>query len=257
MTVSVAGLMPLLSGPFWLAALVFLRVSALVSLLPAVGEQTVPVRVKLGVAIMFTLIVAPTVAPPVLPPQLPDFLWFALTETLLGLALGLSLRLFVLALQTTGSMAAQSMSLAQILGGAAVEPIPAMGYVLVLGGLTLATISGLHVEAARFVILSYEFFPIGQLPDVAMIADWGVGRTGEAFALAFMLAAPFVIASVVYNLALGVINRAMPQLMVAFVGAPVITWGGLFLLFAGAPILLSVWSDAFLSFLDQPDGTGR
>ena len=126
-----------------------------------------------------------------------------------------------------------------------------------LGGLALATISGLHVEAARFLILSYDFFPIGQLPGAAMIADWGVARTAQAFALAFMLAAPFIIASVVYNLALGVINRAMPQLMVAFVGAPVITWGGLFLLFASAPVLLTVWSDALLSFLSQPAGTGQ
>ena len=46
-----------------------------------------------------------------------------------------------------------------------------------------------------------------------------------SFALALSLAAPFVIASLLYNVALGVINKAMPQLMVAFVGAPAITCG--------------------------------
>ena len=52
------------------------------------------------------------------------------------------------------------------------------------------------------------------------VAEWGVARVGAAFALALGLAAPFVIAAVLYNLALGVINKAMPQLMVALVGAP-------------------------------------
>ena len=53
--------------------------------------------------------------------------------------------------------------------------------------------------------------------------------------LAFTLAAPFVLVSVLYNLTLGVINRAMPQLMVVFVGAPVITGLGLAVLFADGP----------------------
>ncbi|MFC3118840.1 flagellar biosynthetic protein FliR [Jhaorihella thermophila] len=38
--------------------------------------------------------------------------------------------------------------------------------------------------------------------------------------LPFSLSAPFVIASLLYNLTLGAINRAMPQLMVTLVGAP-------------------------------------
>ena len=74
----------------------------------------------------------------------------------------------------------------------------------------------------------------------------------SAFTLAFTLAAPFVITSVVYNLALGVINRAMPQLMVAFVGAPVITFGAIFLLFLSAPLVLTVWNAEFTSFLGNP-----
>jgi len=85
-----------------------------------------------------------------------------------------------------------------------------------------------------------------------MLTIAGVGKVARSFALGFTLAAPFVIASMLYNVTLGVINRAMPQLMVAFVGAPAITAGGLVLLFLSAPILLSVWADALRSFLDAP-----
>jgi len=75
--------------------------------------------------------------------------------------------------------------------------------------------------------------------------------------LAFLIAAPFVMASAIYNMALGVINRAMPQLMVAFVGAPVITFGGLFLLFVCAPLMLTTWADALEAFLVNPTSTTR
>jgi flagellar biosynthetic protein FliR len=244
----------LLGAGLWHGAVVFLRVAALVSVLPAFGESSVPMRIKLVLALAFTAIVAPAVPVIAMAPGPLQLAGYALTELVIGLALGLGVRLFVLALQTAGSIAAQATSLSQILGGAAVEPIPAMGYVLVVGGLALAVMAGLHVQVARLMILSYDLFPAGGFPEARDLSFWGVGRIAQAFSMAFMLAAPFVIASVIYNLTLGVINRAMPQLMVAFVGAPVITLGGLFLLFAAAPLILAAWTDAMLGFVQNPLG---
>ena len=114
--------------------------------------------------------------------------------------------------------------------------------------------TGLHVKAAQLVILSYEFLPAGRFVQATQISDWGVQQVSRAFSLAFTLAAPFVILSVLYNFALGAINRAMPQLMVAFVGAPVITLGGLALLFVSAPYMLEVWLDALDHFMADPFG---
>lgn len=242
---------------FWQAVVVFFRVSALVSVLPAFGERTVPARVKLLIAIMFTIIVAPAVDVPGAIQDPMVTARFIATEAVIGLALGLGIRLFVLALHTAGSIAAQSTSLAQVLGGAAVEPIPAMGYVLVVAGLALAVMTGLHVQAAKLLIQSYTLFPAGQFPVAQDLSAWGVARISNAFSLAFLMAAPFVIASLVYNLTLGVINRAMPQLMVAFVGAPVITWAGLFLLFVSSPLLLTVWIQAMGDFLANPMGSAN
>ena len=85
----------------------------------------------------------------------------------------------------------------------------------------------------------------------------GLRAVSHVFALGFTLAAPFVIASLVYNVTLGVINRAMPQLMVAFVGAPVITFGALVMLFAASPALLSVWLDAMGAFFANPAALRR
>ncbi|MCZ4352894.1 flagellar biosynthetic protein FliR [Roseovarius aestuarii] len=238
----------------WLHAVVFLRVGPIVSLFPGIGEQSVPMRIKLALALAFTAICAPAVAPYLMGQPDSDFAWLAVTETAIGLMIGIGVRLFLLAMQTAGSIAAQATSLSQILGAAGVTPLPAMGHVLALGAITLAMIMGLHVRVAELVITTYGIFPVGDLPGSAGVSQWGVAQVARAFSLAFTLAAPFVIVSVLYNLTLGIINRAMPQMMVVFVGAPVITAGGLFLLFLLAPSMLGLWMTALQHFIINPFG---
>lgn len=251
---ALADLLPLLDQPIWHGFAVFLRVAAITALLPGFGEQSVPVRIKLVLAIAFTLIVAPAISTIAIPASFGELTFFILTEILAGLALGLGIRLFILALQTAGTIAAHATSLSQVFGGAGVDPMPAMGYVLIIGGIALAVMTGLHVKAAELIILSYDFMPMGRFTEGSVLSEWGVAQVARAFTLAFTLAAPFVILSVLYNVALGAINKAMPQLMVAFVGAPVITAGGLFVLLVSAPLILSVWVKTMDSFLANPFG---
>ena len=236
----------------WQAFVVFMRVGAMVSLLPAFGEQSIPVRVKLGIALAFTLIVGPTVQTPPTYEAPYAVVGLILAEALTGLFLGMMLRFFVLALQIAGSIAAQSTSLSQLFGGAGTDPLPAMGHVLVVGGLALATIMGLHVQIAQFMIHSYAMVPMGEVIPPDLMSRAGLSEISRTFALGFTLAAPFVIASLIYNVTLGVINKAMPQLMVAFVGAPAITAGGLIILMLAAPLILSLWVDALGTFLMDP-----
>ncbi len=246
----------------WLAVTyaVFLRVGAAMALLPAFGEQMVPMRLRLALTLSFSAIVIPAAAPLLLvDPDLtagrfPPF--YVVTEVVAGLAIGIGLRLFILALQTAGTIAAQATSLAQLFGGMAAEPQPAISNVFVIGALALAVMAGLHVRLVELFLLSYEIFPAGALPFSADLSAWGVERTASAFALGFTLAAPFVVASMIYNLALGVINRAMPQLMVAFVGAPAITAAALGLMAVSTPLILIEWHRRLEAFIHNPVGGG-
>jgi len=236
----------------WQAFVVFVRVGAIISLVPAFGEQSVPARVKIGLALALTFIVVPAAPTPPVQVLVPAVAGLILAETVTGLFMGLMLRLFVLALQVTGSIAAQATSLSQLFGGSSSDPQPAMGHILVIGGLALATIMGLHVQIAEFVINSYALVPMGNVIPSEMLTRAGVAEISRAFALGFTLAAPFVIASLIYNVTLGVINKAMPQLMVAFVGAPAITAGGLIILMFSAPLMLSLWVEAMGAFMMDP-----
>jgi flagellar biosynthetic protein FliR len=254
MTPLLADLAAQAGDALWGAVAVFLRIGAAVALLPAFGEATVPMRVRLGLALGLTAILYPAVAgslPPAMPADAVPWHLFA-TEPVAGLALGAVARLMLVVLAYAGTIAAQSTSLSQLFGGSAGEPMAAMGHVMVTAGLALACTAGLHVQVVAALIRSYEVLPAGTFPVAGDLTAWGVGRIGQALGIGLALAAPFVLASLVYNVALGVINRAMPQLMVAFVGAPAITLGGLILLALTVPAALMVWRDWAEALLAQP-----
>jgi flagellar biosynthetic protein FliR len=235
--------------------IVFLRVGAALALIPGFGERTISIRVRIVIAFALSVTILPLVHT-----QLPGLktgflpILFA-TETIIGLAVGVFFRLFLFVLQIAGTLAAQATSLSQIFGGGNTpEPLPAFGNLMVVAGMALAMASGLHVKTVLALADTYTVLPAGHFPATADLTDWGVSGISRAFARAFSLVAPFLILSVIYNVALGAINRAMPQLMVAFIGAPAITLGGLALLAASLPVILPLWLAWFDAGLSNPFG---
>lgn len=247
-----SGILGLAESLAWAAALAFVRIGAVVALMPGLGDPSVPQRIKLALVVGLTLVVAPLLAERISGAEVPPSFLTLGGEAIAGLILGIGMRLFIAALQTAAAMIAQATTLSQLFAGIAPEPQPAIGNMLIIAGIALAMTVGLHVRAAELVLLSYDVLPAGVHHSAAGAADWGLALIGRTFSLAFSLAAPFVIASLIYNLALGAINRAMPTLMVSMVGAPALTLGGLALLAVATPVLLAAWLDAFTAHLDQP-----
>lgn len=240
---------------------VFVRVGAVVALAPGFGEISIPARIKLGAAIALTALVWPAVAPIAAAsptPTEPFSLGFLVgAEAVVGLSLGLSIRFLVFALQYAGSIAAQATSVAQIFGGGVTpDPMPAIGALLTLAGIALALAAGLPEKLTAALIGSYAVLPYGVFPVAGDLAEWGVARGAQTFGLAFGLAAPFCAGALLYNVALGAINRAMPQLMVAFVGAPAITAGALLLLLICGPVILIHWNGRLDEVLATPFSIG-
>ncbi|RLJ41184.1 flagellar biosynthetic protein FliR [Litoreibacter meonggei] len=248
---------PITPDHIWAVSLVVFRVGAAMAFLPAFGEQVVPMRVKLAATLSFSAILTPIIWPAIEHVN-SQREWFALIgpEVASGLVVGFVFRLLVFALQVTGTIAAQSTSLSQFFGGGlGADPQTAFSTLFVVSGLCLAVMLGLHIRVVELLISSYESFPIGVWPGSGPTAEWAITKISTMFGLGFTLAGPFVLASLIYNLGLGAINKAMPQLMVAFVGAPAISFGGLLLLLMSSPIILTVWGRTFIR-LTSPVGAG-
>lgn len=236
---------------------VFVRVGAALFLVPGLGERAVPVRLRLAAAAALALILAPLIAPMVGPaPETPaGLVRVLLAEAVAGLVIGLAFRLLVTGLQIAGSIAAQNVSVSQMFGaGVAPEPEPTIATLLAMGGIVLALQAGLHVHLVAALAGLYGPLPFGELPGSGELAEWATARVAEVFAFGLSLALPFVAVAFAYNLALGALNRAMPQLLVALVGAPLLIGLGMLTLYLALPEIFARWGAALMRVLTDPLG---
>jgi flagellar biosynthesis protein FliR len=240
--------LPALAAAFML---VFARVAAMVMLLPALGEQNIPVRIKLAAAVLLTLII--------LPLHQRDFhidmqsvsslIVLMMQEILIGVVLGATARVAMSALQVAGSIIAQQMGLGFV---TSVDPTQGeqgllVGNFLTMLGVTLLFATDSHHLLIAAVNDSYKIFAPGEAVATGDIASLATQAFAAAFKLGLQLAAPFVVFGLVFNIGLGVLARLMPQMQVYFVGVPLSILAG-FLIFA---LVLTALMGTFLTYFND------
>lgn len=233
--------------------LVVCRIGAAVMALPAFGEAEVPVPVKAAVALAFAAIIWPVVSP-ALPPPPADPARAALlviTECLIGLWIGALARLVVfvlpLAAQFLGFML--GLSSAVLFDPAFGATGTALSRLLGLGAIVLLFATGMHALPLAALAGSYAMLPPGAPFPAEAAAERFVSVAAATFGLAFQLSGPFVLAGIVFQLALGVMSRIVPQMQVYFVAMPAQIIGGLALLALVSGALLGAWARAAAGLL--------
>lgn len=226
---------------------VFTRMSIFVFLLPGLGETGIPVRIRLVTALMLTWLITPLIGVDVGREWTIVTMAYAIgVEAFHGFVLGFSFRIMVFCLQIAGSITSQSLSLSQVFGGGmTTEPNTTIGTILMMGGVTLLVTLDLHTRAVGMLLGTFETFPLASMPDTSKVAYWAAEKSMSVFSFAVALALPFLLLNFVYNIMLGFLNKAMPQLMVSFVGMPFITGAGIILLALSVSGILLAWLREF------------
>src|SRR3979411_131619 len=103
-------LLPALAAAFML---VFARIGAMGMLLPGLGESNIPVRVKLAIALVLTLVILPLhrAAYHIDMQSITPLLVLMGHESVSGIVIGATARVTLSALQVAGSVIAQQMAL--------------------------------------------------------------------------------------------------------------------------------------------------
>jgi flagellar biosynthesis protein FliR len=213
--------LPPLAAAFILA---FARIGTMVMLLPGLGEMSIPVRVRLTIALVLTAILLPLhQAAYHVDFQTPGpVLGMLFEEMLIGAVLGLTARVTISALQVAGSVVAQQLGLGFV---TAVDPSQGeqgalLGNFLSILGITLIFVTDLDHLIIAALHESYRLFQPGEVPLLGDIAALLSHTVAAAFRVGVQLAAPFLVFSLLFNLGLGVLSRLMPQMQVFFVGLP-------------------------------------
>ena len=237
--------LPALAGAFMLA---FARVGAMVMLLPGLGESNVPVRVKLGIALLLTLIILPLhrQAYQIDLQSMASLIMLMVHEILIGIVLGATARVTLSALQVAGSVIAQQMGLGFV---TSVDPTQGEQGVLIGNFLTMLGVTLLFATDSHHLLIaalddSYKIFAPGETIATGDVASLATSAFAAAFKLGLQISAPFLVFGLVFNIGLGVLARLMPQMQVYFVGVPLSIFAG-FLIFA---LVLTAMMGTFLEY---------
>lgn len=237
------------------AGLIFARVGALVMLMPGIGESSVPPRIRLGIALLLSLMLYPVLSArlPAIPTDLGGVAGQVIVEVLLGLAIGAVIRFFLGSLAVAGEVISlqTTLSFAQTTNPLQAQPSTSVATFLTVVGLTLVFSTDLHQLFIAAIVRTYTLFPPGARLPSADLSGLAVRAMGETFALGVQLSAPILVFSLVIYVAAGLIGRMMPQFQVFFVATPLIVLLGLSILALGLGVIGLVWVDRLRAFVGQ------
>ena len=228
------------------------RIAAVLMVMPIIGTQLVPQRVRLYMSLAITVLLVPVLPdmPQVDALSLRSMLLIA-EQVLIGAMLGFSLQLFFHIFVFTGQLVSMQMGLgfASMMDPATGVSVPVLGqFLLMLVSLLFLAMNG-HLVVFDVLAESFVTLPVGQSLNIDHFAIVA-GRLSWVIGAALLLALPAVSALLVINIAFGVMTRAAPQLNIFTIGFPLTLVMGLIIFWISTSDILAQYytisSDALL-----------
>jgi flagellar biosynthetic protein FliR len=210
--------LPLILGFF----LVLTRISGLLATAPVLSSRSIPVRIKVALAVAIAVIAFTASGTPQLPiPS--DFMSLAglvLSELVVGVAAGLSSRLVLDAAQFGGQTAGSAMGIGfgQMINPNSGADSTTIGELYGALALAVALGLGIHTEAIAWIVRSLKEVPPGGTVDVMSLSSAVIRQIIFAVTLAIRVAYPLFAASLFGYAVLGLLGKASPQLSLSNLG---------------------------------------
>lgn len=212
----------------------FCRTLALLSAAPVIGENMVPVSVRVLLSLAIAVILLPAAQPVA---AIEPFSLAAVAATaeqaLIGLAIGLAFHLTIAVIMVLGYLVSSQMGLAMAvmndpMNGTSSDVVSTLLYILAI--LVFFAIDG-HLVVAGVLGASFRAWPVGAgfdavgglLPMLAHAVAW-------VFAAALLLALPIVFSALVVQVGFGFLNRVAPALNLFSLGFSLVVVFGIFML---------------------------
>jgi flagellar biosynthetic protein FliR len=171
-------------------------------------------------------------------------------ELLVGLIIGGGARMLMAALSTAGQVVGleTGLSFAQMTDPSQGQAGAIVSVFLGVLGVAMIFATNLHHQFILAIVNSYQAFSPGQPPSVEDATEYAIRLTADSFRIGVQIAAPLMLAGLVYRIGLGVLSRLIPQIQVFFVAMPINVLGGfvIFALALSAGVL--VWLDRLQTF---------
>lgn len=241
----------------FLFMLLFSRLGSMVMLLPAFGDVSVPVRIRLLLAVALTFVMLPLAQGfyGQAPSAMAEILPLLFGEIAIGIMIGGAARLLMSALQFAGAAMSFQMGLSYAQSFDPTQGIQGaiLGSFLSVLAVTLILVGDLHHLFLAAISDSYILFRPGALPPLSDFAELATNIVANSFKVGIQVASPFLAFGLIFYLGIGILSRLMPQVQIFFVAMPANILLGLtlmmLLLSAMLMWFLDYFRDAMQSFL--------
>lgn len=233
---------------FW----AFVRLLALFATAPLLSESNITNKVKIGLALLCTLLVSPHLSVEPTPIFSVAGVWLLLKQILIGTALGFTMQLVFAVFRLAGEIIGMQMGLSFATffdpsSGASTFVLSRFFYVFAM---MLFLVFDGHLWLISLLADSFYLIPIDATP-VNGEVFFAIARAGSLiFINALMISLPLITFLLIINMAMGFLNRISPQLSVFVIGFPVTLAVGILMLGLMMPLLSPFSEHVFSEFFD-------
>lgn len=224
------------------------RIASFFMIIPIIGTQLVPARIRLGLALLTTVLVAPLIETiPIIDPFSFSSITVIVQQIFIGSLMGFMFILLVQLFAVAGQIIAMQMGLgfASMVDPTNGVTVPVLSQIFLVCVTLLFLATNGHLVMIEVFLESFRVWPIS----TSIFSDSGfspeilwqmIHRISWLFAAALLIALPAVTSVLVVNISFGVMSRASPQMNVFALGFPIAQLFGLFI----------IWV-SFVGFLPQ------
>ena len=212
--------------------LIATRISALMVFAPVLSSPALPVRIKAGITVAMTLLLA-SAQPPA---PMPENWVLALGgELLVGLSIGLVMNLVFEAAALAGQILGfqLGLSLANVIDPQSQVDSPVLGVFHQMLTVLIFLQLDVHHWMLRGVARSFAYLPAGAVVFTAQLGRGLIEASGAVWLAGVQLAAPALVATLLADVAIGLLGKASPQLPLMLASIPVKVCLGLAAMSAG------------------------
>ncbi|WP_135079366.1 flagellar biosynthetic protein FliR [Terasakiella sp. SH-1] len=238
--------------------LIFARMSGALFVMPGVSAQFVSTRIRLLLALMLAFVLVPIVSAnfPPFPIHPLELMILIGGEILVGFFFGMLMAIMLSAMQVLGTIVAFVSSLSNAFSFDAVSQ--SQGSIISTFFVNLALVvlfvTDMHHLMLTAIVDSYSLFEPGKMPPIGDFTQFVARTVADAFKIGVQLAAPFLLLSFGFQLAMGLISRLNPQFQIYFVAMPAqIMFSVLMLMFTVSGIMmvfLTYYQKGLIRFLE-------
>jgi flagellar biosynthesis protein FliR len=235
--------MPLASEKLLAFVMAFTRISAFFMVLPVFSWTSIPIRIKVSLALLLAVFFSMITPLPTAVEQtsMLKAVLLIINEGIYGLALGLVAAILFSAVKFGARIIEQEMSLtmAEILDPLTGEEAQPLGSLLEMMFIIMFLSANGHHLFLLTLWKSYEAFPAGSIPTIPNLTAGIVGAGSAMLVAGLKLAAPMLAASMVLMVVLAVLARVVPEMNILFISLPLRVGLGLLMVIAFLPFISS------------------